>query len=88
MGNRNVAERRGKMSKQLIENIKIDVETWLTDNFEVVEELILDKFREFAKANNIEEFEADLFVEEMSTEIQTGLINLIETYEPFDREEG
>ena len=76
------------MSKQLIENIKIDVETWLTDNFEVVEELILDKFREFAKANNIEEFEADLFVEEMSTEIQTGLINLIETYEPFDREEG
>ncbi|MDD3668174.1 MAG: hypothetical protein PHY75_05400 [Bacteroidales bacterium] len=45
MGNRNVAERRGKMSKQLIENIKIDVETWLTDNFEVVEELILDKFR-------------------------------------------
>ena len=74
------------MSKQLIENIKIDVETWLTDNFEVVEELILDKFREFAKNNNIEEFEADLFVEEMSIEIQTGLINLVETYEPFDRE--
>lgn len=75
------------MSKQLIENIKIDVETWLTDNFEVVEELILDKFRQFAKNNNIEEFEVDLFVEEMSIEIQTGLINLIETYETLDRED-
>lgn len=77
----------GSISKnnEDLKNIIEDTKEWVCDNWETVKDAMYEASLEYYEKYGIEdEVDIDQMIEDISEKVKQGIMNVIETYEPFN----